>query len=316
MKKQISTVALASVFAVMLSTSLSSAAELSAEMKALLQTAATTNDGAHLQTVVDLAIAANPEAKDAILAAVAAMQAPAPAAEEPAPAPAPVAVAAETEAEKPGFFGGWDGSADLNALYSTGNTDQATYGLGVKMTKDQDRFHHLATFTFDANESNDVQDREKWALGYKLDYDFAEDIFVSGFAGYENDKFGPFRERFTLSSGLGYRILNDEVYSWSVQGGPSVFYTKEFSGDDFDSEFNGAASSAFKWMINDRSEFSNDTGVFFGTRSVLSSKSELKVKINGALSSKVSFDFLYDNEPAAGRNSTDTVTRLGLSYDF
>jgi len=304
-------------------------AQISPDILNLLIVTSQKKDGANLDLVAEMAIAANPDAKDSILALVAnlkqnmpeaeaaapesAPSAPTPAAE--VPPPAVVDVAAETS---PGFFdfSGWDGEAELNFLRSAGNTSQESLGLGSKLKRDTGLFHHTIEGFFDLNKNTGVKDKQRWGLSYKLDYDFSEKLYLTGFTGYENDQFGAFRERITTSLGIGYPIINNDSYSWKLEGGPSILFTKDLPTDSYSSSFNAFANSIFSWAINERSEFTNNTIFYYGDRAVIESKTALKVKINGALSSKFSYDLLYDRDAPLGRDKTDTVARAGILYDF
>ncbi len=309
---------------------------ISPDILNLLIVASEKDGGKNLDLVAELAISANPGAEKDIRELVLSLKQNLPEPEtniekagvEPAPqmtAEAPPKVVEEKPAasaaiieEKPGFFNfrGWDGEVELNFLRSSGNTRQESLGLGGKLKRDADKFHHMINAFFDLNKNTGIKDKQRWGLSYKLDYDFSEKLYVTGFSGYENDQFGAFRERITLSLGIGYPIISNDSYSWKVEGGPSILFTKDLPGDGYNSDFNAFASSIFDWTINDRSDFTNTTVLYFGSKSVIESKTALKVKINGALSSKLSYDILYDRDAPAGRKRTDTIARAGLLYDF
>lgn len=289
-------------------------ADVSPEIMNILKVAAHKNGGQHFNVMVDMLISANPENEADIRAAAQAL-APKTAVVEvapppPAPAPSPAAKKAYHS------LWGWDGEVELNILATTGNSQQKSFGIGSKMKKDRGLFHHTVTAFFDFNKNSGVKNKQKYGLGYKMDYDFTERSYITGFAGYENDQFGPFRERITLSAGYGYRVIDNDNYSWDVEAGPGLLVTKDLPGADYESEFTGFANSLFNWTISDRSNLENNTSFYFGSRNVIESKSALKVKINGSLSSKFSYDILYDKNAPIGRKTTDSIARAGLLYDF
>ncbi|WP_321396556.1 DUF481 domain-containing protein [Emcibacter sp.] len=282
---------------------LQASAEVNPAVMAILQQAAKTDSGANFQTVLDLVVAANPEQTEEILAAAEPLR-PAPPMENP-------------ESQNPYFsLQGWDGEVDLSVMTSSGNTDQQSFGIAGKMKRDNGKYHSRIGAFFDFNKNSGVKDRQRWGLSYKLDYDFSEHMYLTGFLGYKNDQFGSFRERVTTSAGAGYRLMETEEYVWNVEGGPTVLFTKNFDGADYESSFNAYAASEFVWSINERSEFSNNSQIVFGDRTVMETSNALKVKINGALSSKFSFDISYDKDAPADRETTDTIARAGLLYDF
>ncbi|WP_417320378.1 DUF481 domain-containing protein [Emcibacter sp.] len=278
-------------------------AEVDPAVMAILEQAAQKDGGANFQTVLDLVVAANPEQAEEILAAAEPLR-PAPPVENP-------------ESQNPYLsLKGWDGEVDLSVMTSSGNTDQQSFGIAGKMKRDNGKYHSRIGAFFDFNKNSGVKDRQRWGLSYKLDYDFSEHMYLTGFLGYKNDQFGSFRERITTSAGAGYRLMETEEFVWNVEGGPTVLFSKDFAGADYESSFNAYAASEFIWAINERSEFSNNSQIVFGDRTVMETQNALKVKINGALSSKFSFDVYYDKDAPADRETTDTIARAGLLYDF
>ncbi|MCF6215319.1 MAG: DUF481 domain-containing protein [Emcibacter sp.] len=309
---------------------------VSPDIMNLLIIASGKDGGKNLDIVAELAISANPKAEKDIRDLVLSLKKNLPEPEiivaesetEPGPqiianeAPEMVekkpAVNAEIIEEEPGFFDfrGWDGEIELNFLRSSGNTSQESLGLGGTLKRETERFHHTIDSFFDLNKNSGTKDKQRWGLSYKLDYDLSEKLYLVSFTGYENDQFGTFRERITTSLGIGYPVIDNDSYSWKIEGGPSLLFTRDLPGDGYNSSFNVFASSIFDWTINDRSNLTNTTVLYFGNKNIIESKTALKVKINGALSSKFSYDVLYDKDAPLGRRKTDTVARAGLLYDF
>ncbi len=309
---------------------------VSPDIMNLLIVASGKDGGKNLDMVAELAIAANPGAEKDIRKLVLSlkqnMTEPATVVAKAEVEPGPQitakevldvveekpAVSAVIIEEDPGFFNfrGWKGEVELNFLRSSGNTSQESLGLGGTLKRETEQLHHTIDSFFDLNKNSGTKDKQRWGLSYKLDYDLSEQLYLVSFAGYENDQFGTFRERITTSLGIGYPVIDNDSYSWKVEGGPSLLFTRDLPGDGYNSSFNVFASSIFDWTINDRSNLTNTTVLFFGNKNIIESKTALKVKINGALSSKFSYDILYDQDAPLGRRKTDTVARAGLLYDF
>lgn len=283
--------------------SLTAHAALSPDIRNLLIVAAEINGGENLAVVAGLAMTANPAAKPAIQMLVAELK---------------QKKAEKSAVARPGYFTfhGWEKEVELNFLRSSGNTSQESLGLAGKLHRDAGRYHHTIDGFFDLNRNMGVKDKQRWGLAYKLDYDVSERLYLTGFSGYENDQFGPFRERLTASFGLGYQVISTDSYGWKVEGGPSLLLTKDLPGEEYDTSYNSFASSIFGWAINDRSELTNTTVFFFGDKNIIESKTDLKVRINGSLSSKFSYDIMYDRGAPLNRSKTDTIARAGLQYDF
>lgn len=228
-----------------------------------------------------------------------------------------VAIAQEEENQSNDLFlNGWQKQVTLSGLYTTGNTSQKSLGFSSKFVEDTGPYHQTVTSYFDYNQSNNITDRRRYGLGYKGDYDLSEKTYVSGFGGYESDSFGAFNKRFTATAAYGLRVLEDDTFKWSVEAGPAVLITRVLPISDYETSLTAYGASIFAWNVNERSDISNETKVFVGNEVVIENKTAFTVKVSDALSAQLGFDVLYNRDAPIGRKTTDTITRLGIQYDF
>ncbi|MBT4145728.1 MAG: DUF481 domain-containing protein [Gammaproteobacteria bacterium] len=214
------------------------------------------------------------------------------------------------------FLPGWEKEVEVNALYSTGNTSQKSFGTGTKFFREAGPYQQTVTSYFDLNTSDGITNKRRYGLAFKNDYSINEISYVSGFASFEGDSFGAFNKRLTLNAGYGIRIFDNDTFKLNMEAGPALLMTKPLATDDYESDLTAYASSLFSWVINDRSEFENETKVYVGSRVVIENKTDYKLQISGALSGKISFDVLYNRDAPIDRKKTDTITRVGILYDF
>jgi len=210
----------------------------------------------------------------------------------------------------------WEGNVDVNALFTSGNSSQTSFGIGGKATYASGPFSHTVTGFADFNKSAGIKDRERFGGGYNLKFDFSERTFFTLDTILESNKFGAFRKRAAVAAGAGYRIKDTETLKWTIEGAPSVIYTKNIEGADYVSDFSAFARSNFEWNITSTTTFTNTTSAYLGGRSILETKSAFEFQIWESITSKFSYDILYDKDAPADRKSTDTVARIGLSYGF
>jgi len=219
--------------------------------------------------------------------------------------------AADTDAKSP-----WSGTTDINALITSGNSSQTSFGIGGKLIYAEGPVKHTVTGFADFNRSNGLSDRERYGAAYNLAYSLSERTFFSGDASYESNKFGAFRERIAVAAGIGYHIFDDEKLKLTVEAAPSVIFSKNFEGADYESDFSAFVRTTTEFQISETTKFSNVASAYFGGRTIFENKAALQFKIIKSLSSKISFDVLYDQDAPAGRAATDTIARVGVSYGF
>lgn len=173
----------------------------------------------------------------------------------------------------------------------------------------------MATY-FDYNTSNSVTNKRRYGVSFKNDYSINDISYVTGFASFEGDSFGAFNKRLTINAGYGLRVFDNDKFKWNVEGGPAMLMTKPLATGDYETDILAYASSIFAWNINDRSDFENETKVFVGSKVVIENKTDYTLKVSGALSGKLSFDVIYNRDTPLDRKTTDTITRIGVLYDF
>ncbi len=297
-------------------------AEVTPEQFNLLMVASQKDGGKDFATLVELLVAANPD-DEAEIREVAAQIMPEPAPEpEPEPAPPPIvdedSIFSDSGAERlsQAFLPGWEKEIELTGVFTTGNTDQKSFGAATKFFRDADPFQQTITTYFDFNTSNGVTNKRRYGVALKNDYSVNDISYVTGFASFEGDSFGAFNRRFTLNAGYGLRVFDNDEYKWSVEAGPAMLLTKPAAVEDYETDITAYASSLFSWNINDRSDLENETKIFVGNKVVIENKTDYTLQVSGALSGKLSFDVLYNRDAPIDRKKTDTITRVGILYDF
>lgn len=210
----------------------------------------------------------------------------------------------------------WAGNFDVNALFAAGNSSQTSFGLAGKASYRKNSTSHTLTGYADFNKSAGVTDRERYGAGYNIRFDFSPRIFFTLDSSFDSNKFGAFRERFSVAGGVGYRLYDSTNIGWTVEAAPSMLYTKAIEGAEYISEFSAFGRNIVDWQITKTTNVTNTTSVYFGGNTVFENKTAVSFEIFQALSSKLSYDILYTENAPAGRKSTDTIIRVGLSYGY
>lgn len=210
----------------------------------------------------------------------------------------------------------WSGNVDVNALFTTGNSSQTSYGIGGKVTYKERKASHKVSGFADFNKSSGITDRERFGGAYNFTYDLSDKTFFSFDSSYESNKFGAFRERIALAAGAGYRMKNTDTLKWTLEAAPSMIFTKDIEGADYISDFSAFGRSSLEWKITDTTKFTNTTSAYVGGRSIIEVKSAVEFRIMERINSKISYDVLYDRDAPVDRKATDTIARVGLSYGF
>ena len=239
--------------------------------------------------------------------------------------------AAEAEAERTALinadmFDRWTGEGELGAFQSSGNTESVGVAAALRLDREGIDWTHSIRLRADYQRQNGSTSREQFAASYEPRWQFDENIFAYGLAQYERDRIQGFSSRYSVSGGLGYRILDNPKLKLSLKAGPAYRVTDFTDGTSAD-RLAGLVGIDFDWQMLDRLKLTQDvealaetggeaTLIFDGANTTINLVTGLDFRVSNRLRSRLSYKVEYDSNPPAGSESTDTLTRATLIYGF
>ncbi|MEN8861420.1 DUF481 domain-containing protein [Qipengyuania flava] len=239
--------------------------------------------------------------------------------------------AAEAEAERTALinadmFDRWTGEGELGAFQSSGNTESVGVAAALRLDREGIDWTHSIRLRADYQRQNGSTSREQFAASYEPRWQFDENIFAYGLAQYERDRIQGFSSRYSVSGGLGYRILDNPKLKLSLKAGPAYRVTDFTDGTSAD-RLAGLVGIDFDWQMLDRLKLTQDvealaetggeaTLIFDGANTTINLVTGLDFRVNNRLRSRLSYKVEYDSNPPAGSEGTDTLTRATLIYGF
>ncbi|MBC2777998.1 DUF481 domain-containing protein [Parasphingopyxis marina] len=278
-------------------------AALPEPVRAMIDAAFEDGDAAAIDTVIALAKRTNPgdEAEiDALLAAYTADR---------------EAVRTQ-ELREQSVFEGWSGEGEIGFSQSTGNSDSTNVAIGIALDREGLRWRHAFRARADFQRSGGQTTREQFLVSLEPQYKFDDRLFAYGLAQYERDRFQGYSARYTLSGGLGYRVIDAENMTLDLRAGPA-WRQSEFTGGGTDSSLAALASLDYRWEIADGFALRERASVLVESGdTTLTSETGLEAQLIGALSARLSYVVQHETSPPFGREGTDTLTRATLVYGF
>jgi putative salt-induced outer membrane protein len=224
---------------------------------------------------------------------------------------------------------GWTGEGSFSAGYTTGNTETADLGLGLRLNREAGIWTFSAEAAADYGETDSIETKNRYFLAGEIDRQLGDKLFGFVRTSYEKDEFSGFDSRLFVGGGLGYLVLEGEPTSWSVQGGPGlkvdeVQPTVEMRNGvltpvpgSTEQSVSVVGKSEFVHAFNDAVSLSNNTEILYASESTqIGNITALTATLTDAFSARFSFDVRHDTNPPSGFESTDTVTRASIVYAF
>lgn len=236
------------------------------------------------------------------------------------------AAAEEEEIRQAGFFDNWSGEGQIGGFQSSGNSDEIGITAALALEREGIDWEHRLRFSADYRRDDGVTTREQYLARYEPRYTINDRLFAFGIAQYERDRRQGYSNRYSVSGGLGYRLIDSDSVELNVQAGPAYRVTEFFDGTS-NSRLAALVGLDFDWRISDTVKFTQsanstvETGgeallIVDGANTSLTAVTGLEAAISDRLSTRLSWTIEYDSNPPVGAVSTDTLTRFTLIYGF
>jgi putative salt-induced outer membrane protein len=210
----------------------------------------------------------------------------------------------------------WKGEVELGGARSTGNTDSVALYGAVRFEREGLKWRHQLNGRIDFQRSDGNTTADRWKFGWQPNYKVSDSLFIYGLGQYERDRFLGFRNRYTLSSGVGWALLSSPTTRFDIQGGPALRYT-DFVDENARATGALRASLAFRWKISPTLSLSQDAAVYLeqDDRNALATTA-IETRLIGALKARFSYDVQYEERNLDEREPLDTTSRATLVYSF
>lgn len=218
-----------------------------------------------------------------------------------------------------GIMDGWTGEAGISGSKTSGNTDTTDVGVAINLNKAADIWTHKFDTTYDYGTADGLDSKNRLFLGYQLDREINDQLYVYGNTNYFTDDFGPYKQGAFVGAGLGYKVWVDEPALWSVEGGAGLRSQKTRAlnnlGSIREEEFALRGASDFDYKLNDAVSFYNDTEVIYSkSDTYIWNDIGLTAKLAGNFAAKFGVRVDHHTDVPVGVEQTDTITRGSLVY--
>ncbi len=234
---------------------------------------------------------------------------------------AATASATDSAAANTALDKGWESTAELGIVVTSGNTKTSSTSGKFDTNKEVEKWRfnlHAETLS---SSSDNVKSAEKYLASGQANYKFNKFDYMFGLLTYNKDLFSGYEYQSTIAAGYGRRILNNDTMTLDLEAGPGVRFSKVDTSIDPNAEARSQAvlrtAAKYRWTISDNSKFSEDlTSEASHESSVTKSVTGLTAKVNSSLAMKVTVTLTRTTHVPVGTKENDTETALTLVYSF
>lgn len=218
---------------------------------------------------------------------------------------------------------GWTGEASASGSKTTGNTETTDIGLAVKLAKKADVWRHKFDASGDFGKVSGIENKRRFDLGYQLDRDVSDRLYVYGNGDMFQDSFGAYKDGYFIGAGLGYKAVLPAPVSWNLEGG--VGYRSQKArlaagtpggmASERQNDIAVRGFSDFDYAFNENVSFYNDTEITWSeSDTYIWNDTGITAQLMGNLAARASFRIDHHTDVPVGFKKTDTITRIGIVY--
>ena len=224
--------------------------------------------------------------------------------------------AAESIAEE-SIIDGWSGEGQLGYTATSGNTESESLNAKLGITKERKKWKHSASIESIKTTTDNVTSADSFVFKEKSEYKFGEKAYAFGKLRYEDDEFSGYNYQASIAFGAGAQFVKTEKHTLDASAGLGYRSSEDAITGETTDEGIVTADASYEYKISKTATFTQALSVESGEENTHSeSDTALKTKINGNLSSKISYLVKHNTEVPVNTEKTDTVLTVSLVYSF
>jgi putative salt-induced outer membrane protein len=210
----------------------------------------------------------------------------------------------------------WKGNVEIGYVTTSGNTETESLNAKAKAETEREKWRHTVNLEALNSSDKNVTTAERYMLSGQSSFKMGPKNFFFVLLSYEDDRFSGYDYRVTESVGYGRRVLGEPTLTLDLEIGPGARQSKLDSGvNEDESLMRGAAK--LMWKVSDTSKFTEDFSTEVGeNETVTKSVTALSAKVNGSLSTKVSYTIKNTSDVPLGFKKTDSEMAVTLVFDL
>jgi putative salt-induced outer membrane protein len=224
----------------------------------------------------------------------------------------------------------WIGKGQFGFLNSRGNSDAESLNGNVDLLRYDGPWKNEVYVGGLYGKNSGIVSAERWETRGQSNYTISGDLFVFGGLRYEHDLFDGFQYQASVTSGLGYKLLNGDDTKLTLQVGAGYrrlrpeTIDKDDSGEvisrtplDATGEAIATVGVDFSHSFNKSTIFTNKFLSEAGSDNILlHDELALTVKMSDKLALSVGYTIIDNTKPPAPLKKLDTTASVNLVFGF
>jgi len=210
----------------------------------------------------------------------------------------------------------WKSDLELGFVQTGGNTQTQTLNAKGKVVWDGDALRSTVEATALSSKDRKVTTSERYTASIQEDWKMSKVDYLFGRVGFSTDRFDGYKRRIRETVGYGRDLIKNDELHWKGEIGAGMRQTT-LTTNEKQNDAIGRASTAVMWKINDAATFTQDLSTEGGKQGFVSnSVTAVQQKLNGRLSTKISFSAQHTSKVPVATKKLNTETAISLVWSY
>ncbi|NNJ72155.1 MAG: DUF481 domain-containing protein [Enterobacterales bacterium] len=216
----------------------------------------------------------------------------------------------------------WKGDVQFGLVSSSGNTENTNINGKLNAKREDVQWNHNYGAVYYSTSEAGSTTAERFKLTYQADYklDRENDYWFVN-SSYEEDRFGGFEYRATLTTGYGSRLYNENDMTLDAEIGAGLRASETEDAATFDVTTTNEAmirfAAKYNWDIAEDRKLVSALAIEEGEETrVTNFEIGFVTMIAGDFSLKAAYEARHVSDVPVGNDKLDTVVSLNVLYTF
>ena len=217
------------------------------------------------------------------------------------------------------FTNTYNGSLSFTGAYASGNQEREDWDFDSDVEWREGDFRHRSNLNYESHSLDGSTPNQEYALGYGVDWFFQEQWFWKNGVALGANEERAIDQYYAVGTAIGRQFWESESSALSAATG-LLWISEDFEDQTSDRRLTWSWATDYRTQILNNIELFHSHQIFIAltdaSDSDLRADLGLKVPVVENLFTELKLEWIYDNQPAAGTEKSDSQLTIGVNYSW
>ena len=217
------------------------------------------------------------------------------------------------------FTNTYNGSLSFTGAYASGNQEREDWDFDSDVEWREGDFRHRSNLNYESHSLDGSTPNQEYTLGYGVDWFFQEQWFWKNGVALGANEERAIDQYYAVGTAIGRQFWESESSALSAETG-LLWISEDFEDQTSDRRLTWSWATDYRTQILNNIELFHSHQIFIAltdaSDSDLRADLGLKVPVVENLFTELKLEWIYDNQPAAGTEKSDSQLTIGVNYSW